>query len=540
MSSPNIFIVASFGRSGTVWLSKILNSHPDVMAYHEGAMKQVYPRGWFEAGMTETEHWFSAIKDMAPWDVELRSYSAVGDLNSFFGFHRIEPWENEFYRGAMRPRQEKILEGTRASFLARNPIVVLESKWRLLKSNWDFYRDYCLWYGRELIELNRDALGEFESEICRSIEARTFFLLCLHLRCAVRFGYPKVFRLEDLSTSVEATAKACEEITGVPFDSKQIAAVHAKRENVQRGAASYERNDEVIWRQWSPVFQRIFCRLCGDLPGRLGYPTVAPADQVLDQVIGLDCPEGYGYPPHHYPITQAKKDYSFAYRLKDLGFCPLSIIDVGGSDGSWTRRMAHLFPQAQLSIFEPLADHVPGFREGLEMTTSASPKTSLHKVALGASTAKPLMLIDARPQRSSCLPRIDGRQYLGAEHVLMLTLDMAVRKFQIAPPAFLKIDTGGYELHVLKGAEETLKSVEILFLETWLLRSPGADAALLPEVLDWLGRRGFFLTETLDDWHDNDGVRFSQRCVFMRENNPYFKNFGQRQFHLDAPAVPPH
>jgi len=35
--------------------------------------------------MTETEQWFEMIKHMAPWDVELRAYAAVGDLNSFFG-----------------------------------------------------------------------------------------------------------------------------------------------------------------------------------------------------------------------------------------------------------------------------------------------------------------------------------------------------------------------------------------------------------------------------------------------------------------------
>ena len=57
------------------------------------------PAAWFQAGTTETENWMGAIKYMTPWDVEWKTYAAVGDLNSFFGFHRITDWGNEFYRG---------------------------------------------------------------------------------------------------------------------------------------------------------------------------------------------------------------------------------------------------------------------------------------------------------------------------------------------------------------------------------------------------------------------------------------------------------
>jgi FkbM family methyltransferase len=533
VSSPTIFIVAAFGRSGTVWLSKILNSNPEVMAYHEGTMKHVYPRGWFEAGMTETENYFGAIKHMAPWDVGLSTYAAVGDLNSFFGFPRVERWENEFYRAAMRPRHDKIIEGTRLSYLARNPIVVLESKRRVLKSNWDFFRDYCLWYGREMIELNRDALGEFDAEIANSVDARVFFMLCLQLRCAVRFGYPQIHRLEDLAKSPEAAAKACEQITGVKFDVRQIEAAHAKRDNVQTGSASYDRNDQVIWEQWPPAFQRMFARLCADLPIRLGYNVVTPANQVIEKVIGLDVPEDPKYSPLHYPITNAQKDHEFATHLKNLGFSPASVVDVGGSDGSWTRRIANLFPEAKTSIFEPLVDYVPKFQEGLESLTSANPNVSVYKVAMGDKSGKRPMPLNINPVLSSCLPPVGNCTYTTCVQVPVLTLDVAVRKYQIPPPTFLKISVNGFELQVLEGANETLGSVEVLFIETGLAKYLGPWTALLPEVTDWLATRGFYCTEFLDNFHDEWGLLIRQRVVFMREDNPYFKYFGQRRFHTE-------
>jgi FkbM family methyltransferase len=536
VSAPTIFTVASFGRSGTVWLSKVLNSNPDVMAYHEGVMKHVYPRMWTEAGMTETENWFGVMKTMSPWDVGWSTYKALGDVNSFFGFDRVEPWGNEFYRAAMRPRHDKIIEGTRLSFLTRNPILMVESKWRLLKSIWDFYRDYGLWYGREMIELNRDGLEEFEAEIERSLEARIFFMLCLHLRCTVRFGYPRTYRLEDLSGSVEATTKACEEITGIPFDPKQVETVHAHKVNVQPGAAQYERNDRRIWEQWPPVFQKMFARLCGDLPGRLGYAPVAPTDQLLEKVIGLDTPEAPDYVPRHYPSADAQQDYEFARRLRDRGFSPESTVDVGGSDGSWSRRIVELFPKSRLTVFEPLADHAAKFRKGLEAITATSPNVSVLKHALGDSVARVPLFVHAWPEASSCLPSAEGGKNSGFELVTMLTLDVAVRKFQIPPPALLKINVNGFELQVLKGAKETLATVEVLFLEVWLLRDGGPGNALLPEVVNWLGSRGLYLAEWLEARRNEEGLRVSQRVVFMRESNPYFRSFGPRQFQLEMPA----
>jgi len=128
--------------------------------------------------------------------------------------------------------------------------------------------------------------------------------------------------MEDITASVQATAIACEEITGVKFDPRQIEATHAKKENVMAASAAYERDDQVIWAQWPSVSQRMFGRLCADIPGRLGYSEVAPTDQVVGQVVGLDCLEPRDYTPIHYPTTYTQEDYKFASRLRDLAFLP--------------------------------------------------------------------------------------------------------------------------------------------------------------------------------------------------------------------------
>ena len=49
-------------------------------------------------------------------------------------------------------------------------------------------------------------------------------------------------------------------------------------------------------------------------------------------------------------------DYAKMQSFKAKGFNPNCIFDVGGSDGSWTRKIMPLFPQADFHLFEPLAD----------------------------------------------------------------------------------------------------------------------------------------------------------------------------------------
>ena len=201
--------------------------------------------------------------------------------------------------------------------------------------------------------------------------------------------------------------------------------------------AAYERNDETIWAQWPAIFQRMFSRLCADLPGRLGYGEVTSVVQVLDRVVGLDCPEPSDHVPVHYPVTGTQADYKFGSLLKEVGFSPESIMDVGGSGGSWTRRMAQLFPKARISLFEPLADHVEIFRKGLDAIASVSSSVKVFKLALGNANSKTPMLLNEKVETSSCLPPVEGVAYAGCEQVLMITLDMALRKFQIPPPALL-------------------------------------------------------------------------------------------------------
>ena len=37
------FLVHRLGSTGSTWLAKLLNSHPDVFCYHEGVISKIFP-----------------------------------------------------------------------------------------------------------------------------------------------------------------------------------------------------------------------------------------------------------------------------------------------------------------------------------------------------------------------------------------------------------------------------------------------------------------------------------------------------------------
>jgi len=75
------FLVARMGSTGSTWLAKLLNSHPDVSCSHEAVIGQVFPRDQISA---EDVHRF--VRHFA-WDTKHMAYRAVGDVGSAWSTH---------------------------------------------------------------------------------------------------------------------------------------------------------------------------------------------------------------------------------------------------------------------------------------------------------------------------------------------------------------------------------------------------------------------------------------------------------------------
>lgn len=86
-------------------------------------------------------------------------------------------------------------------------------------------------------------------------------------------------------------------------------------------------------------------------------------------------------------------------RMKDQGFDPRIVIDVGAAHGDWTRSCQRIFPDARFIMVEPL----PDYEEELAALATHE-QIRYMKTAAGRSEGELQLLVPADPGGSSFLP----------------------------------------------------------------------------------------------------------------------------------------
>ncbi|BDA75740.1 hypothetical protein CAL7716_099060 [Calothrix sp. PCC 7716] len=214
------------------------------------------------------------------------------------------------------------------------------------------------------------------------------------------------------------------------------------------------------------------------------------------------------------------KDKEKLTRIKQLGFSPTCICDIGASNGSWTKSIAEVFPDASFHMFEPQAEN-PEYKAGLAEILNSNIKCKLHPFALGSESAKLSLSISHNPLGSSLLVEENSNYFPSSTVVDVISLDKVVKESAIPYPQLLKLDVQGYELEILKGATSVLKHVEVILVESWLVRGYGSKTPLLLELSQWLAQHGFFLFDFSGNYRDERGILVSQDCFFVKQPSSF-------------------
>jgi FkbM family methyltransferase len=113
------------------------------------------------------------------------------------------------------------------------------------------------------------------------------------------------------------------------------------------------------------------------------------------------------------------------------------------------------------------------------------PEFTMHPVALGADNKPVIMQLHADGVSSTTLDIGDVPEFRHHE-VDQRKLDDYVAEFSLPLPDLIKLDVQGSELAILSQAPRCLNHAELVFAETWLIRSYWGKAPLITELIELL------------------------------------------------------
>jgi FkbM family methyltransferase len=204
---------------------------------------------------------------------------------------------------------------------------------------------------------------------------------------------------------------------------------------------------------------------------------------------------------------------SFFFFLKERGFAPKHVVDVGANHGDWTRAALKYFPEAYYTLVEPqdqLRTHVQDLlaRDGRIRWIGAGAGDKLGTLPLR---------IWHRDVTSSFIFTREAAMTAGMRQieVPVTTLNEIVRTSDAPFPDLVKIDAEGFDLRVLAGASELVGKTDIFLLEAQIW--PRRWENTLGNVIQTMAHLGYRIFDIHDlNYSPKYGVLWLCEVTFLR------------------------
>lgn len=207
------------------------------------------------------------------------------------------------------------------------------------------------------------------------------------------------------------------------------------------------------------------------------------------------------------------QEYSFKH-LKRLGYQPKLALDIGAYEGNWATSFLSIFPQVNILMVEGQE----GKRSILQQKTNTNKQLDFQIALLGSSEKQVEFNIY---ETASSVLKEDNETGAKTETRTLTTLDQLTINTSFAKPDFIKIDTQGYELEILKGAEKTMQQAEFILLEVSLI-DIYKSCPLVAEVMAFMQAKGFVLYDVCSLMRrPYDKALYQSDFLFIKENSPF-------------------
>lgn len=216
-------------------------------------------------------------------------------------------------------------------------------------------------------------------------------------------------------------------------------------------------------------------------------------------------------------------DLDILKKLKQRGYYPKYIFDVGSAGGHWSGNVIPMFPDTEYYLFEPLAD--------IDKKYIASNKRLLDKyqwhlkcLALGEED-KEINFYKHDFAHSSTGITLNSNDSFEIIKRPCMRLDTFINKYKLEAPSLVKMDTQGCELDIIKGLGKYLEEVEILIIETWLSRGYRPNTPLIHELMNYLAKYGIYMYEVAGDYRPETGDLISQDFFFVNKKSDIARGY---------------
>lgn len=203
-------------------------------------------------------------------------------------------------------------------------------------------------------------------------------------------------------------------------------------------------------------------------------------------------------------------------RVTGRGLSIGTVVDVGASNGSWSAGCMRHFPDSAYLLLE-----AQGCHEGKLIEFCQKHPNSKYILAAVGNEDGACFFDDGDPFGGLAANEATA----GCKTELpMIRLDTVMARDSLRGPFLLKLDTHGFELQIIHGAELMLRQTELAIIEAYVFRL-NDKAMLFHELCMEMDKRGFQLVDFSEPmWRSKDMALWQWDLFFVKKTNPVFQS----------------
>lgn len=217
-------------------------------------------------------------------------------------------------------------------------------------------------------------------------------------------------------------------------------------------------------------------------------------------------------------LTEAVKTgashYSVLSRLKNSGFMPKGILDIGACLGQWTHVALTVFPDTPTvmvdgnpEVASKLAADKERFGHNVRCETAV----------LGKKRDAPVKYYISGTGSSLFPERAEYGQKSKFINVETITLDELLEKYKNEEFSLIKIDTQGAEIEILEGFSG-LEKAEAVILEGSIIEY-NVGTPMFSDIVLYMNGRGFVIHDLFDFKRGGNGMLTQVDMLFIRKDS---------------------